>query len=163
MPERLRSGSHLRTAPDEDPIDSSPIRGDLRTWPPMTVAVASHSQAEPLWDQVVRGYHYLGYQRLVGHRLKYLACLQGRPVAALAFSAPARTLRVRDQYIGWSAAQRQAHLDRVVNNSRFLIPPWVAVKTLTAHTPDLASPGRLGHPCSPQRSHRQPSPSAETA
>ena len=133
MPERLRLGGHLRTAPGECPLDSSPIRGDLRTWPPITVEVASHSPAEPLWDQLVRGYHYLGYQKLLGHRLKYLACLQGRPVAALAFSAPARTLRVRDKWIGWSSVQRRAHLDRVVNNSRFLILPWVAVKNLASH------------------------------
>ncbi len=95
--------------------------------------MASHSPAEPLWDRLVRGCHYLGYQRLLGHRLKYLAFLQGRPVAALSFSAPALALRVRDRYIGWSAAQRRAHLDRVVNNSRFLIPPWVAVKNLASH------------------------------
>jgi SRSO17 transposase len=133
MPERLRLRGHLRTAPDEDPIDASPIRGALHTWPPLTLQVASQSPVEPLWDQVVRGYHYLGYQKLLGHRLKYLAFLQGRPVAALAFSAPARTLRVRDQWIGWSAAQRQAHLDRLVNNSRFLILPWVAVKNLASH------------------------------
>ena len=133
MPDRLRSGSHLRTAPDACPIDSSPIRGDLRTWPPITLEVASHSHAEPLWDQLVRGYHYLGYHRLLGHRLKYLAFLQGRPVAALSFSAPALALRVRDKYIGWSAAQRRAHLDRLVNNSRFLIPPWVEVKNLASH------------------------------
>lgn len=82
MPERLRSGSHLRTAP------------------PITVQVASQSPVEPLWDQLVRGHHYLGSQKLLGHRLKYLAFLQGEPVAALSFSAPARTLRVRDQWIG---------------------------------------------------------------
>jgi len=114
-------------------MDTSPVRGAVHTLPPITVAVASRSAVEALWDQLVRGYHYLGYQKLLGHRLKYLAFLQDRPVAALSFSAPALTLRVRDQWIGWSAAQRQAHLDRVVNNSRFLIPPWVAVKNLASH------------------------------
>ena len=74
-----------------------------------------------------------GYQKLLGHRLKYLAYLQDRPVAALAFSAPARVLRVRDKWIGWSPAQRAAHLDRVVNNSRFLILPWVQIKNLASH------------------------------
>jgi hypothetical protein len=34
---------------------------------------------------------------------------------------------------------------------------------LTAHTQDLASPGRSGYPCSPPRSRRQPSPGAETS
>jgi SRSO17 transposase len=121
-----------RTALDPHAIDASPICGELHAWPPLTVQVVSQSPLEPLWDQLVRGYHYLGYQKLLGHRLKYLACLQDRPVAALAFSAPARTLRVRDQWIGWSAAQRKAHLDRLVNNSRFLILPWVTVKNLAS-------------------------------
>src|SRR5574341_752567 len=132
MAEGLRAGNHPPRAPDEGPLDVSPIRGAVHTLPPITVRVASHSPVEPLWDQLVRGHHYLGYQKLLGHRLKYLAFLQDRPVAALSFSAPARTLRVRDQWIGWSAAQRRAHLDRVVNNSRFLILPWVAVQNLAS-------------------------------
>ena len=114
-----------RTAPDPPALDTSPLCGDLQAWRPLTIQVVSQSPLEPLWDALVRRYHYLGYQKLLGHRLKYLAFLQDRPVAALAFSAPARALRVRDQWIGWSAAQRRAHLDRVVNNSRFLILPWV--------------------------------------
>jgi hypothetical protein len=119
--------------PDAAPLDTSPIQGAVHTVPPITVELASHSNAEPLWDRLVRDYHYLGYQRLLGHRLKYLAVLAGRPVAALSFSAPARVLRVRDKFIGWSAAQRQAHLARLVNNSRFLILPWVAVQNLASH------------------------------
>ena len=122
-----------RTAPDPHALDAAPICGALHAWPPLTIQVASQSPLEPLWDALVRRYHYLGYQKLLGHRLKYLAVLQDRPVAALAFSAPARALRVRDQWIGWSAAQRKAHLDRLVNNSRFLILPWVTVKNLASH------------------------------
>ena len=57
MPDRVRSGRHVRLASDEAPIDTAPIRGGLRTWAPITVAVASHSPAEPLWDQLVRRYH----------------------------------------------------------------------------------------------------------
>ena len=78
MAEGLRAGRHLCPASDEDPIDTSPLRGAVHTMPPITVAVASHSPLEPLWDQLVRGYHYLGYQRLLGHRLKYLAFLRSR-------------------------------------------------------------------------------------
>jgi len=119
--------------PDTASLDTSPIQGAVHTVPPITVGPVSHSLQEPLWDRLVRRYHYLGYQKLLGHRLKYFALLQGRPVAALSFSAPARVLRVRDQWIGWSAAQRTAYLDRVVNNSRFLILPWVAVQNLASH------------------------------
>ena len=80
----------------------------------------------------MRYHHYLGYQKLLGQRLKYLAFIGNRPVAALSFSAPALKLRVRDAYIGWSSVQRKTYLDRIANNSRFLILPWVAVKNLAS-------------------------------
>jgi len=114
-------------------IDMTPISGAIHTVSPITVRVASQSDTERLWDFIVRTHHYLGYQRLLGHRLKYLAFLHDRPVAALSFSAPALKLRVRDAYIGWSASQRKTHLHRIVNNSRFLIPPWVNVPNLASH------------------------------
>lgn len=95
--------------------------------------VVSQSPLERLWDDLVRRYHYLGYQRLLGYRLKYLACIGDRPVAALSFSAPALKLRVRDQYIGWAPLQRREHLCRLVNNSRFLILSWVEVANLASH------------------------------
>ena len=77
------------------PHDASPIRGTVPTLPPLDLQVASQSRLEALWDDLVRQHHYLGYQRLLGHRLKYLAFIQDRPVAALSFSAPALKLRVR--------------------------------------------------------------------
>lgn len=114
-------------------IDTTPICGSVSTLSPIELLVASRSDAEPLWDALVREHHYLGYQKLLGHRIKYLAFFHDRPVAALSFSAPALKLRVRDAYIGWSASQRKTHLHRIVNNSRFLIPPWVDVPNLASH------------------------------
>jgi SRSO17 transposase len=114
-------------------IDTSPINGTIHTLSPISLHVASQPDMERLWDDLVRAHHYLGCQKLLGHRLKYLAFLHGRPVAALSFSAPALKLRVRDGYIGWSVSQRKTHLRHVVNNSRFLIPPWVTVKNLASH------------------------------
>ena len=42
-------------------------------------------------------------------------------------------IECRDKYIGWSAKERKQHLDRVVDNNRFLILPWVKVKNLASH------------------------------
>ena len=39
----------------------------------------------------------------------------------------------RDQWIGWPPQQRRQNLFRVVNNSRFLILPWVNVPNLASH------------------------------
>lgn len=112
---------------------TEPFRGPLHSFAPVKLEVANHSSREPLWDSLVRQYHYLGYQKLLGHRLKYLAWIQDRPVAALSFSAPALKLRVRDQYIGWSPEQRKHYLKHLANNSRFLILPWVQIRHLASH------------------------------
>lgn len=109
------------------------LYGAVDTLPPVTLQIASGANLEIMWDELVRRHHYLGYQKLLGHRLKYLAFIEDRPVAALSFSAPALKLRVRDKYIGWSPEQRGLHLGRIANNSRFVIFPWVKVKNLASH------------------------------
>jgi len=133
-------GDHIRmpgTMPSEEDrqdvshIDTSPLYGAVHILPPITVEVAGRSQ-EKLWDHLVRSHHYLGCQKLLGQRLKYLAFIGDRPVAALSFSAPALKLRVRDAYIGWSPLQRKIYLTRIAGNSRFLVLPWVFVKNLAS-------------------------------
>jgi len=142
MLENTESGKDLHTAQEFCQIDTSPIVGSVHELPAVTLQVASQSNLEIVWDQLVSRHHYLGYRKLLGHRLKYLAFIRERPVAALSFSAPALKLGVRDKYIGWSVEQRKTYLDRIVNNSRFLIPSWVEVKNLASHVLALAL-GRL--------------------
>jgi SRSO17 transposase len=114
-------------------IDTTPIGGKLSNFTPVLVELVSGSDWEPLWGQLVSSYHYLGYQNLLGHRLKYFAFINDRPVAALSWSAPALKLAARDCFIGWSAVQRKRHLNQVVNNSRFLVMPWVRITNLASH------------------------------
>ena len=78
--------------------------------------------------------HYLPYRSTVGENLAYLVQdRQGRDLACLLFGAAAWRTRPRDDFIGWTAAQRQAQLGQVANNSRFLILPWVRVPELASH------------------------------
>ena len=114
-------------------IKTDPISGQLSDFSPAMLGVVSGSDWEPLWDQWVSRHHYLGYQRLLGHRLKYFAFLEDRPVAALSWSAPALKLAPRDCFVGWSQAQRKRHLHQVAANSRFLIIPWVQIPNLASH------------------------------
>ncbi len=53
-------------------------------------------------------------------------------VGCLQFSNPAWRMAVRDRWVGWDDATRARNLQRVVNNSRFLLLPWVAVKNLAS-------------------------------
>ncbi len=91
-------------------------------------------QASALWNSMMRQHHYLGAGPLCGAQLRYF--IQS-PVAGilggLAFSAPARRLAARDQRLGWDDSTRRERLNRVVNNSRFLILPQVKVKNLASH------------------------------
>lgn len=47
-------------------------------------------------------------------------------------------MAARDNFIGWSDNQRKGNLQKVVNNSRFLILPWVKVKKLASCILSLA-------------------------
>ena len=41
-------------------------------------------------------------------------------------------MKARDIWIGWTDQQRQQNLQRVINNGRFLILPWVRVRGLAS-------------------------------
>jgi hypothetical protein len=77
----------------------------------------------PEFDRLLREKHYLHDAVLAGQSLRYVAELDGRWVALLAFSAAALHLKAREKWIGWSARQRARRLALVVNNSRFLVLP----------------------------------------
>ena len=79
-------------------------------------------------------YHYLPHRSTVGENLGYLVQdRQGRDLACVLFGAAAWKTQPRDAFIGWTASQRQTHLGQIVNNSRFLILPWVRVPHLASH------------------------------
>jgi hypothetical protein len=48
-------------------------------------------------------------------------------------------MAVRDRWIGWDEPTRQRNLQRVVNNSRFLLPPWVRIQNLASVVLSMAT------------------------
>lgn len=94
--------------------------------------VTPGSEASQRWGFYLDRYHYLGL-RVVGENMSYLAVdRQGRDVACLLFGAAAWRCVARDRKLGWSSEERRQLLDRVVNNTRFLVLPWVRVKHLAS-------------------------------
>ena len=89
-------------------------------------------KASHLWNEYIDRYHYLGYQPLPGAQLRYFAKTQGRTVALLGFGAAAWKTAPRDNYIGWTAKQRERNLHLIVDNARFLILPWVQSHNLAS-------------------------------
>jgi hypothetical protein len=96
--------------------------------------VESRSESR-LWTELIERYHYLAYRVPVGANLRYLvrSPRSGEQVlACLLWSSPAWKMAARDQWIGWNQEQRAQNLQLVVNNSRFLILPWVRVRGLAS-------------------------------
>src|SRR6266705_2787463 len=74
--------------------------------------------------QLLDEHHYLKSPKPVGERLYYVVTdAQGQWLAVMIFAAAAKHLRARDQWIGWTDAQREKRLSLVVNNIRFLLIP----------------------------------------
>ncbi|MBS4008401.1 MAG: DUF4338 domain-containing protein [Clostridium sp.] len=92
-----------------------------------------------LWNEYVERYHILGYKRPFGaHQRYYILSGQDQPLGCILFSAAAWALEARDQWIGWTETDRSKRLHLVVNNTRFLIFPWVHVKNLASKALSLA-------------------------
>jgi len=116
------------------------IIGKLRDLGSVRVKVVKDRESTGLWDEYVSRYHYLGYKKPFGYFLRYFVISDRGLMGCLMFSGAARALRVRDRWIGWTEKQRLRNLAWVVNNTRFLIFPWIRVKYLSSHV--LGQAGR---------------------
>ena len=85
-----------------------------------------------LWQELMRAHHYLGFQKLVGERIEYVATVDGEWVALLAWAAAALKLSARDHFIGWNWELQMQRLKYVVNNVRYLILPEKSVPNLAS-------------------------------
>ena len=95
--------------------------------------VVSEPQDIKLWQEYVKRYHYLGYKKPFGYYLHYFIGSDRGLLGCMLFSGAAKSIGVRDRWIGWTQAQRLRNLAWVINNSRFLIFPWVKVANLASH------------------------------
>jgi len=132
-----------------------PIACGLAELEPLSVQEVSGQRTERAWVKaVLAGFHYLGFGGAVGENLQYIIRDgQHRPLACMVFGAAAWKCRDRDQFIGWSAEQRQKNLALVANNTRFLILPWAKIPHLgswilgqVAGRISLDWLGKYGHP-----------------
>lgn len=110
------------------------VKGGLKEFSPVRVEVVqAGTPAAKRWARYVERYHYLGLH-VGGENVRYLAQdAQGRDLACVLFGAAAWRCAPRDRHLGITAAQRQAGLQTVANNTRFLILPWVRIPALASH------------------------------
>jgi hypothetical protein len=132
-PGPVRPSRPAATVPLE--ASSEPFSGSLAELGPVEIVLINsrYSKLSRQWHQLLDRYHYLGAGPLCGAQLRYLISCPKGVVGAFSFSAAARHLAGRDQWIGWDEAARRENLHLVVNNSRFLLVPDFQVPNLASH------------------------------
>ena len=133
---RNRKAYGRRTAAAQPGFPVTAAAGDLED---LGLHLVDGRENSYLWNEYVDRYHYLRYTPLPGAQLRYFATARGQVLALLSFSASAWKTEPRDRFIGWTREQRERNLQLVVNNSRFLILPWVRSRHLASRLLGIAA------------------------
>jgi SRSO17 transposase len=114
-------------------ISKVPMSGDISSYKDdLLLHKVDETKWEKTWDMLVNKYHYLGYESVIGARVKYLVSLGENIVGAISFCSAAYHLGPRDEYMGWDDETRMELLPNLVCNNRFLILPWVTIRNLAS-------------------------------
>jgi hypothetical protein len=139
--EQKTKGSKVNIQRTEQADRQAVISVKLRELSPIVLRRVTTKEQRDLWYEYVDRYHYLGYQLPFGAQLRYFIQSAAKDtvfLGCLQFSSPAWKMADRDRWIGWSAEQRKENLQKIINNSRFLLFPWVQVKNLASSVLALA-------------------------
>lgn len=120
----------------------SEIIGNISDLDPIELEKVNSKDGRKLWNEYIERYHSLGYKRPFGAHQRYFIRTEGESgllLGCMLFSAAAWALSSRDEWIGWKEDDRSRRLNLVVNNTRFLIFPWVRVRNLASKALSLVS------------------------
>lgn len=120
-------------------IESEEIKGEVAKFTPIHLTVARPGEALKRWRTYVNMYHMLGDKTVFGSRLQYFVKSGDTEVGCMQFSASSWALEERDKWIDWKVDDRKARLNLIINNSRFLIFPWVHIQNLASKALSLAA------------------------
>jgi len=132
-------GTDVGTAPGMPALFPSQLAMDAEQVRQVRLEVVQTAADRAIYHQLLQAHHYLGAGSMAGAQLRYLARSGGEVVGAFGFGASAWLVAGRDRFIGWSDTSRRANLHLVVNNNRFLIPPWVRAPNLASRLLSLVA------------------------
>jgi hypothetical protein len=121
-------------SPDEI-LEHPPLLGSVKDVAPINLELLNTPEARSQWREWVGRYHYLGCKVPFGAHLRYFVTVN-RPepqrVGCVQMSSPSWKMAARDRWIGWDEEQRVRRLQQIVQNSRFLLLPWVRIPHLAS-------------------------------
>ena len=125
-------GSRTRVPVSAEGEPAAPLQGKVGAFAPIVLEPVQSEQQRLLFRELVGRYHYLGHAVPFGAHVRYLFYSGEQVLGCMQFSSPAWRMAVRERWIGWDEQARRGNLQRVVNQSRFLILPWVRIANLAS-------------------------------
>jgi hypothetical protein len=127
-----RKGPYRRRKPPHVAVIESPLEtiSDLNLGHLLVRPITLDERAR--WRALMRQHHYLGFQSVVGESICYIATIDDRWVALVAWGAAALKNRYREDWIGWDVSLKWRRLHLLTNNTRFLILPGIRIKNLAS-------------------------------
>jgi hypothetical protein len=130
-PKKTVNEKHIKKTVEID-VNDEELNASLRELEPIKLEIVQAGMELKRWKAYVDKYHMLGEKQVFGSRLHYFIKSGDREIGCIQFSASAWALADRDKWIGWNTEDKKKRLNLIINNSRFLIFPWVKVKYLAS-------------------------------
>jgi len=131
---KTRTTKKIKSSTQTDPQPTA--EGTLEELGAVECQLVTDQNEGAHWNEYIDRYHYLKYKHPIACSLKYfiVAKKNGKStlLGCLLFSSAAWQLVDRDNWIGWNEKDRKQRLNLVINNTRFLIFPWVRVPNLAS-------------------------------
>jgi hypothetical protein len=127
-------GIFVSAASDPQPT----LEFSIKEFTDLRLEIVTPGKTLVLWNEYIARYHYLGYRIMPGAQLRYFVMAGDRILGAMGFGGAAWKIAPRDKYIGWTAEERESRLYLIVNQTRFLILPWVRCQNLATKSLALA-------------------------
>ncbi len=129
----------LSTMDESILLPQEEVIGNVKDFEPITLEIARPGVELKRWRSYVNQYHMLQDKMVFGARLQYFIKSGDKELGCIQFSASAWALEEREKWLDWTIDDRRNRLNLIVNNSRYLIFPWVHIKNLASRVLSLAS------------------------
>ena len=129
--EKARQKKETQTIPNDrtTPEDIGNVtKTEITECGKIKLEIARPGETLARWRKYVSTYHKLGDPKVCGSQIRYIITSEGQDLGCLLFSASSWALAPREEWIGWTTADKKSRLHLIVNNSRFLVLPGVVIK-----------------------------------
>ena len=133
--QKRRSSQQVRGAvhTERTLVPDETIAVSLKELHAVELEIVGGKNRTQLWNEYVDRYHYLGYSKPFGCTIRYFIASEKGVLGCALVAGATKKIKLRDEWIGWTNQRRQQNLPWVINNTRFLIFPWVEVAYLASH------------------------------